>query len=84
MSFRVNIKRYVVMNVLRELDPDGSENRKAHLLRRRQYVSVGPNFCWHADVYDTLKPYGLPIHGCVDGFSHKIFGKQSQEPTMFQ
>ena len=42
------------------------------LLRRRQYVSVGPNFCWYADGYGKLKPYGLPIHGCVDGFWRKI------------
>ena len=72
VSYRVNIKRDVVMKLLRELDPNGSENRKAHCLRRRQYVSVGPNFYWHAYGYGKLKPYGLPIHGCVDGFSRKI------------
>ena len=72
VSYRVNIKRDVMMKLLRELDPNGSENRKAHRLRRRQYVSVGPNFCWHTDGYDKLKPCGLPIQGCVDGFSRKI------------
>ena len=72
MSYRVNIKRDVVMKLLRELDPNGSKNRKAHRLRRRQYVSVGPKFGWHADGYDKLKPYGWPIRGCVDGFSRKI------------
>ena len=58
--------------MLRELDPDGTETRRARRLRRRQYVSVGLNFCWHADGYDKLKPDGFPIHGCVDGFSRKI------------
>ena len=24
------------------------------------------------DGYDKLKPYGLPIHGCIDGFSRQI------------
>ena len=72
VSYRVNIKRDAVMKLIIELDPNGSENRKAHRLRRRQYVSVGPNFCRHADGYGKLKPYGLPINGCVDGFSHKI------------
>ena len=72
VRYRVNIKREVVMKLLRELDPNGSENRKAHRLRRRQYVSVGPNFCWHADGHSKLKPYGLPIYDCVDGFSSKI------------
>ena len=22
---------------------------------------------WHIDGYDELKPYGFPIHGCIDG-----------------
>ena len=72
MSYRVNIKRDVVMKLLTELDPNGSENQKAHRLRRRQYVSAGPNFCWHADGYEKLKPYGLFMQGCVDGFSRKM------------
>ena len=72
VPYRINIKRDVAMKLLRELDPNGSENRKAHYLRRRQYVSVGPNFCWHADGYDKLKPYDLPIHDRVDGV--KFYG----------
>lgn len=27
----------------------------------------GPNHIWHLDGYDKLSPYGLAIHGCVDG-----------------
>jgi hypothetical protein len=27
----------------------------------------GPNFVWHLDGYDKLKPYGFAIHGCIDG-----------------
>ena len=72
------------MKLLRVLDPHGSKTRKAHRLRRRQYVSVGPDFCWHTDGYDKLKPYGLPKHGCIDGFSRKILWlkvSRSQEPT---
>ena len=22
---------------------------------------------WHVDGYDKLKPYGFPVHGCIDG-----------------
>ena len=32
----------------------------------------GPNFAWHCDGYDKLKPYGLPIHGCIDGYIHDL------------
>ena len=57
---------------MRELDPDGCETRCAKCLRRRTYRVLGPNFCWHTDGYDKLKPYGFPIHGCTDGWSRKI------------
>ena len=23
---------------------------------------------WHVDGYDKLKPFGFPIHGCIDGY----------------
>lgn len=32
--------------------------------------AIGPNFCWHVDGYDKLKPFVFPIHGAVDGYSH--------------
>ena len=72
VSYGINIQRDVVMKMLGELDPNGTETRRARRFKRRQYVSVGPNFCWHADGYDKQKPYGFPIDGCVDGFSRKI------------
>ena len=27
---------------------------------------------WHIDGYDKLKPYGICISGCIDGFSRKM------------
>ena len=68
----VNILRSVAACLLKESDPEGSINRQAHRLRRRQYLNVGPNNCWHADGYDKLKPYEFPIHGCIDGHSRHI------------
>ena len=35
-------------------------------------INPGPNFAWHADGYDKLKPYGFPTHGCIDGFSRRF------------
>ena len=32
----------------------------------------GPNFIWHLDGYDKLTPYGLTIHGCIDGWGKKF------------
>eukprot|EP00731_Ephydatia_muelleri_P020158 Em0012g983a len=53
-------------------DPNGTAQRKQHKLQRRIYQNKGPNWCWHMDGYDKLKPFGFPIHACIDGFSRKI------------
>eukprot|EP00794_Sanderia_malayensis_P010682 gene10682-11818_t len=52
--------------------PEDSAMRKGRKLTRRCYISPGPNATWHVDGYDKLKPYGFPIHGCIDGFSRRI------------
>ena len=48
-----------------------SEKPVRHL-RQRKYVYEGSNSCWHADGYDKLKPYGFPLHGCIDGYLSRI------------
>ena len=64
--------REVVSHVLRIFDPEGVELRSRHRLRRRLYRSKGPNYLWHIDGYDKLKPFGFCIHGAIDGFSRRI------------
>ena len=63
---------------MREVDPCGVEQRKHRRLHRRMYVSPGANFCWHIDGYDTLKPLGFSIHGCVDSFRQRIIWLEAQ------
>ena len=60
------------MNILKEIDPEVTNMRKALRLRRRKYVSEGPNSCWNPDSYDKLKTYDFPIHGCIDRYSRQI------------
>ena len=64
--------REIVRHVLRIFDPEGVEYRSRHRLRRRLYRCKGPNYLWHIDGYDKLKPYGFCIHGAIDGFSRRI------------
>ncbi|XP_078372629.1 uncharacterized protein LOC144656265 [Oculina patagonica] len=66
------VPRIVVQELLKEIDPEGSELRKAHRLKKRKYHNPGPNYAWHCDGYDKLKPFGFAIHGCIDGWSRKI------------
>lgn len=70
--YGLHIKQKTVLQLLNILDPIGIEQRKKHRLRRRRYTVPGPNFLWHLDGYDKLKPFGFAIHGCIDGFSRKI------------
>ena len=46
--------------------------RKAHRLVRHRYYAQSPNYVWHVDGYDKLKPYGFCIHGAIDGYSRRI------------
>ena len=69
-GFRVSMESVRV--ILRLLDPEGVELRRRRRLVRRRYYAKGPNYLWHVDSYDKLKPYGIAINGCVDGFSRYI------------
>ena len=62
----------VVRQALKIFDPEGVEHRSRHRLRRRVYRSKGPNYLWHIDGYDKLKPFGFCVHGAIDGYSRRI------------
>ena len=66
------ISKEHVRLLLTILDSRGVAIRASRRLRRREYNAQGPNNLWHFDGYDKLKPYGLCIHGCIDGFSRMI------------
>ncbi|CAC5372185.1 unnamed protein product [Mytilus coruscus] len=54
---------------LNALDRSSVVRRLNRRLTRRRYCNKGLNFCIHIDGYDKLKPYGISIHGAIDGFS---------------
>ena len=58
--------------LLHILDSEGIASRRARRLRCRRYTSRRPNWVWHVDGHDKLKPYGIAINGCVDGFSRYV------------
>lgn len=57
---------------MKSLDRHGVELRSRKRFRRRRYLLPGPNFIWHIDGYDKLKPYGFCIHGVIDGYNPRI------------
>ena len=72
LKHNLAVTRDTVMHALRVIDPQGVQNRRRHRLQRRRYCTPGPNFLWHLDDWDKLKPYGFCVHGCIDGFSRRI------------
>ena len=71
-TFVVLVRREDVRLALLELDPENVDKRRRRRLQRRKYHSPGPNFVWSIDGHDKLKPYGISIHGCIDGYSRRI------------
>jgi len=68
----LSVSRNEVAIIMQTLDQEGVALRRQRKLRRRKYYAKGPNFVWHIDGWDKLKPYGIAVHGCVDGFSRHI------------
>ena len=56
--------------MLKEIDPEGSELRRRHRLKRQVNVNQGPDYARHLD---GLKPFGFAIHEAIDGYSRKVF-----------
>ena len=72
IDHKLSDSKEFVGNASRIMDPEGVQRRSRNRLQRRQYHAKGPNFIWHLDGYDKLKPYGFCIHGCIDGYSRQI------------
>ncbi|CAG2227927.1 unnamed protein product [Mytilus edulis] len=66
------VDQETVRQLMLILDPIGVMQRKRRRLNRRMYFNTGPNYTWHIDSNDKLKPYGIVINGCSDGFSRLI------------
>lgn len=61
-----HVPRQVVSSVLHGVDPQRVQQRKRRRLHRRTQTCLGPNFSWHVDGYNKLKPYGFSVQGCID------------------
>ena len=68
----LSVRKEDVRMILSALDSEGVQVRQSRRLQRRSYFAKGPNYIWHLDSYDKLKPFGFCINGCIDGFSRKL------------
>ena len=58
--------------ILKDIDHEGTVSQRRYRLRKRIYRNPGPNYAWHIEGCDKLKPFGFAIHGAIDGYSRKI------------
>ena len=81
VKYGLCIQREEVASLSKRLDPAGVAERKRHKFKRRKYTSPGPNYCWHVDGNDKLKPFDFPIHGAVDGYSRRVLWLHVDTPN---
>ena len=72
ISNGLEVRKEDVRLILSLLDLAGVQSRRRGRLRQRTYYAKGPNYIWHIDGYDKLKPFGFCISGCIDGYSRNI------------
>ena len=70
--YNLHVSSQTVMTSLLQLDPTGCATRRSRRFSRRIYYCKGPNDTWHTDGWDKLKPFGISVHGCIDGFSRRV------------
>ena len=70
----VTTSHETVRLIIKSLDPKGNKSRTGHRLKRRKFISPGPNYTWHIDGYHKLKPFRFPIHAAIDRYSLKYYG----------
>lgn len=71
-KYNLKVRRDTVMNAVRIIDPEGVEQRKRRRLKRIKYITPSPNYLWHVGGWDKLAPFGIYVHGAVDGYSRRI------------
>ena len=49
LKYKIHVPCSPVAQIVREIDPKGVNLHRQHRFSRRQYVSDGPNHCWHMD-----------------------------------
>ncbi|EIN12498.1 hypothetical protein PUNSTDRAFT_61541 [Punctularia strigosozonata HHB-11173 SS5] len=71
-DYQVRVSKYVVLNVLRRIDPEGVKSRKGKRYKRKVFYAAGVNHLWVFDQHDKWAKYGLYFHMGIEPFSGKI------------
>lgn len=66
------VTRQRLRDSINRVDPGGRALRRTIQPKRVVYSVAGPHHLWHVDGCHKLIPYGLVVHGGIDGFSRAV------------
>ena len=64
----IRVQRRRIIASLSRVDNITKVIRHSTTIKRREYTSTRPNALWHMDGHHKLGPWGIVIHGFVDGY----------------
>ena len=71
IKYNVLVPRNMVAKLLHDFDPEASSLKKKKRLKRRHYLSYGPNQCCHID-----GEYNFMIPNDLKDIHHRIFTEE--------
>lgn len=71
-SLGLKIQRDRIISSMHRVNPIGAAVRAAEPIERRVYHVTRPNSVWHMDAHLKINPYGIVIHGIIDGYCRTV------------
>ena len=68
----IRVQRRRIIASLSRVDNVAKVIRHSTTIKRREYTSSRPNALWHMDGHHKLGPWGIVIHGFVDGYDRTV------------
>ena len=77
----IRVQRSRIVASLGRVDDVAKVVVRNKTIKRREYKSARPNALWHMDGHHKLGPWGVVIHGVIDGYDRVVCVMKLQPPT---
>lgn len=68
----IRVQRKRIIESLGRVDSVARVILNNKTIQRQEYISSRPNALWHVDGHHKLGPWGIVIHGFVDGYDRMV------------
>ena len=68
----IRVQRERIVASLTRVDDVAQATLRNTIIKRREYKSTQPNALWHMDGHHKLRPWGIVIHGFIDGYDRVV------------